>query len=339
MAAKKRPPKRGGRKPRTPGPSLLGRLTDPTVVAFLIAIAAALAVYLSFRGLPAERASSGKLARSATTPRPSRPTPAEPRATTAAPTNLHPTPARPTPSPLPGRPQPSPALPAPTPIRTANAPRVAIIIDDLGNDIDTVRRATDLRQRLTFAVIPHLRYSKEAAELLHARGFEIMLHLPMEPEDPHNDPGEGAVLERMEGAEIHAVVERDLAAVPWIRGVNNHMGSRLTADPRRMRFVLEALRGTPYYFVDSRTSAESVAFAVARELSVPTAQRAVFLDNVEEESAVRKQLEVLVARARADGVAVGIGHIKPLTVRVLAAWLPEAERRGVRFVYASEVVS
>jgi hypothetical protein len=230
--------------------------------------------------------------------------------------------------------------PAPRTAGAAAAPRVAIIIDDVGSDLAAVREAASLPFPLTFAVIPHLTHSLDVADLLYRRGFEVMLHLPMEPlAYPRADPGRGAVLSDMRPDEIRRTVLRDLAAIPHVRGVNNHMGSRITSDRRQMRAVLEALATTPYFFIDSRTAQTSIAFAMARELRVPAAERSVFLDDVPQAGAIRSQLRRLEALARERGVAIAIAHPHPVTLKTLAEELPALARSGIRLVFASELVS
>jgi hypothetical protein len=235
--------------------------------------------------------------------------------------------------------------PAPAPSRTRPDPaprrgRLAIIIDDVGQDLHPVERLTRMRHRLTLAVIPHLPHSRQAAEIAHRRGFEVMLHLPMEPLDyPAQDPGPGAIRAGMDAAEIHRTVLANLAAVPHARGVNNHMGSRITAEPRPMQAVLETLATTPCYFVDSRTTVASVAYRLARELRVPAAERTVFLDDRAETQSVRAQLREAVRLARERGQAIAIGHPHPVTLEVLGRDLRGLADSGVALVFVSELVS
>lgn len=218
--------------------------------------------------------------------------------------------------------------------------RLAIIIDDIGQDLTAARRASEIRYALTFAVIPHLPHSRGAAELLHAKGYELILHLPMEPLGyPQQDPGQGAILSRMADAEIRRTVLADLAAVPYIRGVNNHMGSRITSDPGRMRAVLSTLAGTPYFFVDSRTTDSSVALRVARELSIPSAERSVFLDDTIERAAIAAEIHRAFRIARERGTAIAIGHPHPLTLSVLSDELPALAADDIEIVSVSELVS
>jgi polysaccharide deacetylase 2 family uncharacterized protein YibQ len=158
----------------------------------------------------------------------------------------------------------------------------------------------------------------------------------MEPRGAET-PGRNAILTSMSDEEITRTTRENVDAVPHARGMNNHMGSLATTDRRVMTSVLRAL---PHgmYFVDSRTTGGSVAATVAREMNVRTATRNVFLDDVATEASVRKQLAVLASAAEQRGIAIGIGHPHPATMRVLAEELPELRARGFRLVRASEVV-
>jgi uncharacterized protein len=218
------------------------------------------------------------------------------------------------------------------------APRLALLVDDLGNDDAALRRLAGMAWPLTGAVLPALPRSAWSARTLRDSGKEVLLHLPMEPRDPGSRPGPGLVRTDMSAAEIVRVVETDLSDVPGAVGVNNHMGSKATANVRVMDTVLGVLRRRGLFFVDSRTTAATVAEQEARRLGVPAASRAVFLDDVLEPSAVEKQLEEAAERARRDGSAIAIGHPHPVTLGVLERVLPEIERSGVELVKVGEVV-
>ena len=227
------------------------------------------------------------------------------------------------------------ALPPVSP-RKRGKGAIVLIIDDLGFDGQPLDRVMKLDPNVNMAILPNGTRAAEFAERLNARGFEILCHLPMEPKG-RETPGRNAILTSMTDEEIARMTLENFEAVPHARGVNNHMGSRATTDRRVMAGVLGALpRGV--YFIDSRTTGASVAADVARELSVPTATRHVFLDDLATEAAVRRQLENLVDAARERGVAVGIGHPYPVTLRVLAEEIPELKQRGIRLLRASEVV-
>ena len=221
---------------------------------------------------------------------------------------------------------------------TAAKGQIVLIIDDVGFDHQPLDAAMHIDPNLNFSVLPNAQHAHEFAEELHNAGFEVLCHLPMEPVDyPRQSPGKNAVMTAMSDAQIAETTREDIAAVPHAAGVNNHMGSRATSDPRVMRAVLTSLpKGM--FFIDSMTTSKSVAERVAREMRVPTAARQVFLDDVQEEAAVRKQLAQLTADAEQRGTAIGIGHMYPVTVRVLSEAAPGLRAKGFRFVRASEAV-
>ena len=223
-----------------------------------------------------------------------------------------------------------------TPALQQVKPSIALIIDDLGYG-ESVEKAMRIDPNVSFAILPNSNRARLVAERLHQKGFEILCHLPMEPMDASVNPGENAVLTSMSNAQIASTTRRSVAAIPYARGVNNHMGSRATADRRVMSTVIGALPDD-FYFVDSRTGDRSVAADVARSMNVKTAVRHVFLDSDRSERAVRQQLRVLAQIAEQRGVAVGIGHPYEVTLRVLLEEAPALRARGIRFVRASEVV-
>jgi uncharacterized protein len=216
--------------------------------------------------------------------------------------------------------------------------KIVLILDDVGFDHQPVTEAIRIDPNLNFSVLPNAPHAVEVATLLHERGFEVLCHLPMEPEHfPRVSPGAGAVLTSMSDDEIARTTLANVEAVPYARGVNNHMGSRATADRRVMESVLAALP-EDMYFIDSRTTSASVAASVAREMKIRAASRNIFLDDIESESAIRRQLRELAAEAQQHGIAIGIGHMYPVTIRVLTAQVPELRREGFRFIRASQGV-
>ena len=227
---------------------------------------------------------------------------------------------------------------APRPEARGPRPAIVIIIDDVGYDAQHIDRAMSIDPNLNFAVLPNSTRGASVAERLNERGFEILCHLPMEPRNANISPGENAVLTSMSDREITDATRANIAAVPHARGVNNHMGSLATADRRVMTDVMRALPAG-MYFIDSRTGGRSVAATVAREQNVKTATRQVFLDDVQTESSVHRQLAQLSAAAKSKGVAIGIGHPHDVTLRVLAREVPQLRAKGFRFVRASEVVN
>ncbi|MGB9437188.1 MAG: divergent polysaccharide deacetylase family protein [Desulfobacterales bacterium] len=227
-------------------------------------------------------------------------------------------------------------LKPPTPDK--RLPLVAIIIDDLGYDKKIALKLSKLNARLTFSILPFSPFQKSIARLSREKGFGIMLHLPMEPlEYPNIDPGPGTLLTSMTPDQLTRQLEKDLDAVPYIRGVNNHMGSKMTAESGQMYQIFSILKKRGLYFVDSRTTAETLCKPSARLFQIPFAQRDIFLDHRVEVEFIRKQLKELVRIAQRNGYAVGIGHPHSLTYQVLHEMLPDL-RKKIRLVPASEIV-
>jgi polysaccharide deacetylase 2 family uncharacterized protein YibQ len=217
-------------------------------------------------------------------------------------------------------------------------PRVAIIIDDLGYDRRMAERLMELDPGLTVAILPHSPHQQAIAGSAHARGMEIMLHLPMEPREyPEINPGPGTLLTAMEPDELLRVLEGNLAAVPHVKGVNNHMGSRLTASSEQIYQVFSVLKRRGLFFVDSRTTDDSICRASARLFQIPFAQRDVFLDHVHDPAFIRRQIRELVRIAQRRGEAVGIAHPNTTTYTILKEELP-ALRQQVELVPASRLV-
>jgi len=229
--------------------------------------------------------------------------------------------------------EPPPPVAIPSPIR------VAIVIDDMGRELASLREIHDLGIPITVAVLPYLAHSREVAEQAGAAGGEVLLHLPMEPIDMvHNDPGEGALLVTMSEEEVRAQMERNLDALPNIDGVNNHMGSRFTGDERLMRVALESImkRGD-LLFLDSRTTADSKGYEIAADMGLMTAKREVFLDNKLDSEYIKGQLRILIERAKRDGKAIAIGHPHEETLTAIREMAPVLEDEGVTVVPLSEL--
>ena len=234
-------------------------------------------------------------------------------------------------------PEGSAPLPTPPPGEPRGRPRLAIVIDDCGQWLDTERGFVDLPFPVTLSVLPHVRYGPQIAREAGAAGKGVMLHLPMQTISGRY-PGPGTITTTMDDAAIRAEVTGDLAELPEARGVNNHEGSLATQDPRVMGDVIGVLATDGRFFIDSRTSAKSVGEAVARERGVPTAQRNVFLDNVDDEAAVAVQVRRARDDARASGSAIAIGHPRPATLAAIRALGPEASADGVELTLASDLV-
>ena len=224
-------------------------------------------------------------------------------------------------------------------VETPRILRAAIVIDDLGQDLEAARKLARMPYPLTFSVLPGLAYSRVTAEEAHRAGREVILHLPMEP-DPGAavKPGRGEITVGMPGAEVERVIGSDLGSVPFSKGVNNHMGSRATADARLMREVMAVLRKRNLFFIDSRTTASTAALGAARRAGVPAFFRSVFLDDTETVGYSLGQLRRFRQIVRDRGVALAIGHPHPTTMRALAQFIPELERENIQLIPASELV-
>jgi len=220
----------------------------------------------------------------------------------------------------------------------SNLPRVAIIIDDLGYDEEIASKFLALDGVMSFSVLPHSPFQETIARAVHHRGGELLLHLPMEPvEYPQVDPGAGALLSSMTPDRLLDQLRKNLDAVPYIVGVNNHMGSMLTQNPAKMRQIFTVLKKQNLFFVDSLTSPRSYGQQAARLLKLKFAQRQVFLDHDQDPHAIRFQIRRLISVAKERGRAIGIGHPYPITWEVLSDELSDIATQ-VELVRVSEIV-
>jgi len=218
------------------------------------------------------------------------------------------------------------------------APLIAVMIDDLGLNRRRAERAAALPGPLTLAFIPYGDDVASLASMARAAGHEIFLHLPMEPQSADQNPGPEALLSTLSRTELERRLVWNLDRFEGYVGVNNHMGSLLTEDSAAMTLVMAELERRDLIFVDSVTSAGSVALATARSSGIPAARRDVFLDNVIERSAIEAQLRQLEEVALRQGFAIGIGHPHDATLAALGDWLSTLESRGFQLVPASRIV-
>lgn len=217
-------------------------------------------------------------------------------------------------------------------------PRIALIIDDFGYAHDSlVARFAALGIPLTVAILPYQEFSVPSAESAHRAGLEVLLHLPMEG-GAGRDPGPDALLGALSEVELRARTRKALGAVPHIAGANNHMGSALTADSLRMRWVLEELgQDARLFFVDSRTTEHTAGASVAHRLGLTTASRNVFLDNDKSTPAITREWRRALVIAERTGQAIVIGHVYPETLTALRTLVPAAKGR-VEFVPVGALV-
>ncbi len=216
-------------------------------------------------------------------------------------------------------------------------PRLAIILDDLGSDRAAAQAIFAMPYPLTISVLPNHEHSREIAEEASQRGYQVMLHLPMQsvaneaPEKEELRPG-------MTSLQVQALLDEMLGSIPGAVGVNNHQGSQATSDPALMRELMPTLREKNLFYVDSRTTAATVAFDAAKEAGVPAAFRNVpFLDDVQETAAIQKQLQLALRGAKEKKTAIAIGHPHATTLAALRKFLPTVRANGVQLVFASDL--
>ena len=220
----------------------------------------------------------------------------------------------------------------------AGAARLAILLDDLGSDLSAADAIFALQVPITLSVLPYHAHSQEIAQQARKHGCEVMLHLPMQsianetPEQQELRPG-------LKREEVEAIVNKMLESVPQADGVNNHQGSQATSNGALMGELMPVLRDAGVFYVDSRTTAETVAYDTAKRDGVKTAFRNVpFLDDVQNKAAVKRQLQIAIRGAKEKGEAIAIGHPHAVTLEALREMLPEARKQGVRLVLVSDVV-
>ncbi|MCY3680101.1 MAG: divergent polysaccharide deacetylase family protein [Gemmatimonadetes bacterium] len=220
------------------------------------------------------------------------------------------------------------------------AGRIAIVIDDFGyQEQDLILSFCELPQPITFSIFPGEKHTAWIAQQAIEKNHGVMVHLPMEPIGySERDPGPNAIFSDYAPEKIAELTQNALASVPHATGMNNHMGSRLTQNFEAMKAVLRVVQRWNFFFLDSVTSPESVAYAIARDMGIPSGRNAMFLDIVEDEEAVVKRLNRLAARARHEGTVIGIGHAKPNTLHALQRVLPELADQGFVFLLAEEAV-
>jgi uncharacterized protein len=230
-----------------------------------------------------------------------------------------------------------PAKPIPRPA-PKKLPRISIIIDDVGYDSRIAEKFMQLDDPVTLSILPFSPFQKKIFRKTKKYNTETMLHLPMEPmEYPRVDPGPGALLTSMSPDALITQLIKNLDTLPSVKGVNNHMGSKMTTMSNQMYQIFSILKKRNLFFIDSRTTAESLSRPSARLLKIPFAQRDIFLDHVQEADFIRKQLKKLVRIAVRHGTAIGIGHPHPVTIDVLQEELPKLKNK-VELVPASTIV-
>jgi polysaccharide deacetylase 2 family uncharacterized protein YibQ len=216
-------------------------------------------------------------------------------------------------------------------------PAIAIVIDDLGADGIDTRRAIALPKEVSLSFLPYPVAAPEFAREASRAGHQVLVHVPMEP-DGRTDPGPNALLTSLDTSTNISRLDWALSRIPGFAGINNHEGSRFTADRAALIPVIEHLAERHVFFLDSRTSADTQVVTMARAFGVASAGRDVFLDDTVSAQAIAAQLARAETIAREQGVAVAIGHPHPETMDALAQWTAQAASRGYELITASEAI-
>lgn len=216
----------------------------------------------------------------------------------------------------------------------SSQPRLIVVIDDLGDNLNQGMAAISLPGPVAYAVLPHTPYSVTLAELAHQQGKEVMLHVPM-ANLSNRRLGPGALTPDLNRDQLEAVLRDDIRSVPHVVGVNNHMGSLLTQKGKQMRWVMDILADQGLFFLDSVTTPRTTGWKTAYERGVPWLMRDVFLDHKQTTEFVDKQFRYGLKLAREQGFAVLIGHPYPVTVNYLQEALPGLGELGVQLVAPS----
>ncbi len=223
----------------------------------------------------------------------------------------------------------------------ADAPaRIAIIIDDLGYELDAGQRAVNLPGPVACAVLPSTPRARELARAAHAAGKEVLLHLPLQSEIDDMDEEPGSIRLDTTRKEFARIFAESFDSVPFAIGVNSHRGSLLTQHPGHMGWLMEeiSVRGN-LLFVDSYTTHRSVALRLARENGIPSVRRDVFLDDDRDDKSIAREFDRLKRLAKARGLAIGIGHPHLETLAFLERELPGLGDQGFELVSVSEYVA
>ena len=219
---------------------------------------------------------------------------------------------------------------------SVSQPTIAIIIDDMGNHLKTGRQLINLPYPLTLAFLPYRRNTQELARHAHNANKEIMLHIPM-ANTLGLDLGAGGLTVGMSKLDLTLTLRKAIRAIPYLQGINNHMGSALTQRREEMQWVMEELYNYPLYFVDSRTIASSVAESIAAKNNIPNFSRDVFLDHIQSRKEVHKQFSRLIKLAKEKGTAIAIGHPHQVTTDYLKWALPRLDKEGIRIATVSRL--
>ena len=218
--------------------------------------------------------------------------------------------------------------------------KIALILDDAGNNLGLAEDVLKLPFNVTLSVIPFTPFDRETADMVRKYKKELFLHLPMEPKSyPNTDPGKGAILLNTPESLVEIIVKKDAERIGKIDGSNNHMGSALTENTVKMQQVFRYLKGYTDTFVDSHTSKNSVAYDVCREYMKYCGRNMIFIDNVNDYNYIKSKINEGVEMLKNEDSLIMIGHLRPITVEVVKKYIPELLNEKVQFTKVKEVLS
>ncbi len=216
--------------------------------------------------------------------------------------------------------------------------QMAIVIDDFGYSSEPIEAFAAIHRPMTFAILPYRPFSNEAAARGLSSGQQIILHLPMEPLDQAEQSEKLTITVAMKEHEIQEMTRKAIQSIPGLIGVNNHQGSRATADKRVMKTVLGELKNNNLFFLDSHTNGQSIAADTARQLGVKTGQNQLFIDNTDSVAAVKGKLRTAQEIASSNGSIIVIGHARMNTARAISEMISELEKKGIKLVFVSQML-
>jgi hypothetical protein len=227
----------------------------------------------------------------------------------------------------------------PTTEKAALRPKIALVIDDLGGETPIAKELCQWDLPVTLSILPFTPHAKLIAREAHQKGKEVILHLPMEPHGyPKVRPGEGVLLEEMDEESLRRQLVKDLEAVPHVKGVSNHMGSRLMEDPDKVKVIFSELKRRRLFFLDSRTTPQTVGLQVAQSVGLKAMERSLFIDHSLNEEDIKQKIEKLISLSLSNGKAIGIGHPHPSTIKSLREMIPKMKEKGIEIVPLSAVM-
>ena len=219
---------------------------------------------------------------------------------------------------------------------TASKPKLIFVIDDIGNTTHYHQKLEQLGDNVTYAILPKLAYSQYFSKLSLKTGAEVILHLPLESQ-ANLYPGPGLIKTDMSLSQIRKILNADLKTVPYYVGINNHMGSYGTSNIEFMTMLLKEIKAKGIFFLDSRTTTKGIPSEIGKGIDFPVLERDVFLDNIDDKSYIRGQLQELLEIAKNKGYAIAIGHYRPKTLEVLFEEIPKLKKQGFVIVSLSDI--